>query len=312
MTHSTRNRRTTDAWRVVRWLALPLLVAALPAQAQQVTYADIAPLLNKRCALCHAGTAAPRGLLLDSLDGVLAGSSRGPVVRAGDPDGSELVRRLTGASQPRMPMTGPPYLDDADVERIRRWITAGLPAGTGATTSTSASPTPRVPGTPVTWNDVAPLFATRCAKCHADNGLMGEPPEGYRLTSHAAALASGERARIVPGRPDASELVRRIRGQSRPRMPFDAPPYLTAAQITLVEQWVQQGARDGNGTPAALPVGARVRIEGTLGRGWHLDDLPLQVTPDTRIDDRLGPGQRAEVRGHVASDGTIVVERLRR
>lgn len=52
---------------------------------------------------------------------------------------------------------------------------------------------------------------------------MGALPEGYLLSSYAATLASGERARVVPGNPVASELVRRIRGQARPRMPYDGP-----------------------------------------------------------------------------------------
>ena len=317
-TRSMKSRRTTDSGRARR-LALALLAGttAWPVHGQEVTYADLAPLLNKRCAPCHSGPAALQGLQLDSYDGVLSGSARGAVVRAGDPEGSELIRRLTGASQPRMPLTGPPFLDDADIGRFRRWIAAGMPEGTPASPTAwskppTPKPTPRPPGTPVTWTDIAPLLATRCVKCHTDNGLMGDPPEGYRLTTHATTLNRGERARVVPGNPDASELVRRIRGQSRPRMPFDGPPFLTAAEIALVEQWVAEGARDASGAPAATPTGARVRFEGTLGPGWTLDGLPLRVTSGTRIDKRPGPGDHVEVRGRIAANGSVVAERIRR
>lgn len=72
---------------------------------------------------------------------------------------------------------------------------------------------------------------------------MGALPEGYLLSSYAATLASGERARVVPGNPAASELVRRIRGQARPHMPYDGPPYITDAEIDLIVAWIEQGAR---------------------------------------------------------------------
>ena len=304
---------------MARALASLGLTASLlpPALAQEVTFADLAPLLQRQCAPCHSGPAAPRGLQLDTYRGVLGGGERGPVVSAGDPEGSELVRRLTGASQPRMPLTGPPYLDDAEVARFRRWIAAGMPEGAPlAPTVWTTPPQPALqrppPGSPVTWAHVAPLFATRCTKCHADGGLLGSPPEGYRLTGLEAALATGERVRIVPGNPDASELVRRIRGQSRPRMPYDGPPYLSRDEIALVEAWVADGARDASGRRAVIPAGAEVRLEGTLGAGWTLDGLRLQVGAGTRIDKRPATGDRVEVRGRIGADGGVLADRIRR
>jgi hypothetical protein len=138
-------------------------------------------------------------LRLDSLAAVMKGSAKGAVVKAGDPAGSELIRRLKGQSLPRMPMTGPPFLSDSEVARFERWVSAGLPKG-GEAAATAAPPAAAVaprpaPGEAVTYRHVAPLFATRCAKCHTDSGLMGPAPEGYRLTSHAATLTASERAR---------------------------------------------------------------------------------------------------------------------
>ena len=90
-------------------------------------------------------------------------------------------------------------------------------------------------------------------------------------------------ARVIPGNPADSELVRRIRGDSRPRMPFDGPPYLSEEQIRLVEQWIAQGARDADGRRASVPSGARVRFRGD-----------------------------EEVRGVVEPDGRVGVTRVRR
>lgn len=295
-------------------LALLALVAPLAAPAADVTWPDVAPILEARCVMCHRGPAAPLGLRLDSLEGLLAGSNDGPVAVAGDPDGSELIRRLEGSSLPRMPMTGPPFLNAGEIALIEQWIARGMPPGetaAGADEPPETAPAAAPPGGPVTWDRVAPIFATRCARCHTDNGLMGPPPEGYRLTSWAAAVAAGDRARVVPGHPAASELLRRIRGQSRPRMPFDGPPYLSGSEIDLIAQWVEDGARNSLGEPARIPAGEKVRLHGTLDADGRLDGLELVITPDTRIDDRPRPGDYVQVRGRIGSDGSILVERLR-
>lgn len=163
----------------------------------------------------------------------------------------------------------------------------------------------------LTYLQVGPIFAARCAKCHADNGLKGPAPEGYRLTSYEAALTSTDRARIVPGAPNASELVRRIRGQARPRMPLDGPPYLTDEEVKLIEDWITQGARNAEGVAARYPTGAAVRLHGILKAGGMLDGVSLIVGPRTRVDSIPAPSAYVEVHGTLNDKGRIVVERLR-
>lgn len=300
------------------WLFIVLLFTWVPAATSQVvssnSYADIAPILAQRCLMCHSGDGASLGLRLDSYDAVLKGSSKGPVVRAGDPSGSELIRRLKGISQPRMPMTGPPFLSDSEISLFERWVASGLPKGGNAETAIRSRPTSQRPeaGEPVTYLHVAPLLAARCAKCHAEKGLMGPAPEGYRLTSYEATLSTADRVRVVPGKPDASELVRRIRGQALPKMPFDGPPYLSDDEIRLIEDWVAQGARDASGKLAPSPAGAIVRLHGTLRPGWLLDGLNLTMGANTRIDKLPGPGDHVEVRGYLDEGLNVKVERIRR
>ena len=273
-------------------------------------FSAIDPILKSRCTLCHSGPAAPLALRLDSREGILAGSSGGAVVVAGDPAASELVKRLKGESLPRMPMTGPPYLSDQEVALFEQWILAGMPAGDESGEPAATPPVDDTSG-PVRYDRVAAIFAQRCVKCHTERGLMGGPPEGYRLGSYADTLSTSDRVRVVPGSAAASELVRRIRGQTRPRMPYDGPPFLTADEIALIEQWINEGARDSAGTPAPVPAGSRVRLYGTLVSSRMLDDLPIVITRSTRIDKSPGPGDYVEVRGRVDADGRIVVERLR-
>lgn len=275
----------------------------------QPTYAELAPILQAQCVMCHSGASAAAGLKLDTLEGLRAGSARGPVVRAGEGEASELVRRLRGTSAPRMPMTGPPFLTDAQIAQFAAWIDAGMPAGAPAT-PVAEKPTRPAQGEPVTYAHVAPIFARRCAGCHTEQGRMGPAPEGYRLNSYAATISPADRARIVPGRPEASELLRRVRGQARPRMPFDGPPYLDDADIALIERWIADGARDAQGHAARIPAGAAVRLHGTLTGPARLDALPLRGVAGARVD-RARVGGYVEVRGRVTSEGEIEVQRLR-
>ena len=293
-------------------VALGCALALGAVQAQRaVSYADLAPILAEHCALCHAGDAAAAGLRLDSPEALLKGSSKGPVVKSGDPAGSELIRRLKGTSAPRMPMTGPPFLTDAQVALFERWVADGLPAGSAAPPVARAPVRPQS-GDAITFAHVAPIFATRCAKCHTAQGLMGPAPEGYRLTSYASTLDTSDRVRVVPGQPGASELISRVRGHARPRMPLDGPPYLSAVDTRLIEDWIAQGARSADGSAAARPVGARVRLNGTLNARWQLDGLPLQLGGGVRLDRLPAVGDAAEVRGRVGPDSAIEVEQLRR
>jgi mono/diheme cytochrome c family protein len=289
-----------------------LLLALAPWARSQAdpTYADVAAILATKCVMCHSGQTPAAGLRLDSLEAVLEGGAKGPVVKSGAPAESELVRRIKGISQPRMPMTGPPYLSDAEIAALERWVAGGLPAGAPLPQTVTAPRRPK-PGEQVTYLHVAPIFAARCAKCHADNGLMGAPPEGFRLTSYESTLATSDRARVVPRHPGASELLRRIRGQARPRMPLDGPPYLDRDDTQLIEDWIAQGARNAQGAAAPVPAGAAVRLHGTLDPGGRLDGLDLLLGQRTRVDRRPAPGAYVQVRGRLDPAGRVVVERLR-
>jgi len=93
-----------------------------PGGAETVSFQrDVEPILRDRCGGCHGGSG---GLWLDRYETLMVGADRGPVVVAGDPAGSELLRRVAGDRQPRMPLNLPP-LDGDEIETLRRWIAEG-------------------------------------------------------------------------------------------------------------------------------------------------------------------------------------------
>lgn len=298
--------------------------ASMPAHSQDgPTWEEVGALFRERCTGCHSGFIAPLGLELDTYESALEGSSNGPVLLSGNPAGSELIRRLKGESLPRMPLTGPPFLDEDQIAMVERWIETGMPAGDEAESgpaTEAAMPTGEEsepeqarpgPGDPVTFAHAQQIFLQRCAKCHTADGVMGAPPEGLRLDTYANIIEGGERLAVVPGKPELSEIVRRIEGTAEPRMPFDGPPWLDEQDIRLIRRWVEQGAPDAEGNPAPVPVGREVRYRGRLTGEREIDRAEFIVDGGTRIDDRPRIGEEAEVRGVISADGRVRATRLR-
>lgn len=92
-------------------------------------------IFSARCAQCHTGAGAPRGLRLDSLSNsfsLLVGVASDEVpsllrVRPDDPDNSYLVRKIEGGPDivgQQMPLGGPP-LSAEQIALVREWISAG-------------------------------------------------------------------------------------------------------------------------------------------------------------------------------------------
>ncbi len=94
------------------------------------------------------------------------------------------------------------------------------------------------------WGDVGAIFKERCVMCHSSVHGAGL---GLRLDSYAAAIAGSSVGPVlVPGYASGSEMIRRIRGESTPRMPFLAPP-LPQDEIDLIVRWIDAGLPDVRG-----------------------------------------------------------------
>lgn len=97
---------------------------------------------------------------------------------------------------------------------------------------------------PPDWADVSAIFKKRCVMCHSE---AAGASKGLRLDDYAAALSGSERgAVLLPGDASGSELVRRLRGESTPRMPFLSRS-LPEAQIALIESWIIAGMPNAGG-----------------------------------------------------------------
>ena len=122
---------------------------------------------------------------------------------------------------------------------MRRTITLLFAAGLLASTPIAAGAAGDTPG----WKDVSAIFTKRCVMCHSAQGAGLD----LRLDSYAAAIAGSRKgAVLIPGDAEASELIRRLRGVSAPRMPFLSRP-LPDEELDVILRWVEAGLPETGG-----------------------------------------------------------------
>jgi WD40 repeat protein len=109
---------------------------------------------------------------------------------------------------------------------------------------------------PTYWADVRPLLRRHCTVCHSVRTLK-EPDVsgGLALDSFAAILKGAKSPVVATGKPDQSELMRRLHlADKAKRMPLDADP-LPDDSIALLRRWIAAGAPEGT-RPSDLETSA--------------------------------------------------------
>ncbi len=84
--------------------------------------------------------------------------------------------------------------------------------------------------------DIRPIFEASCVECHA----YGQAQGGFSVEDRAAMLSHA--AAVVPGDAAGSRLLTLVRGDDPDlAMPFGGPR-LSAADVSALERWVEEGA----------------------------------------------------------------------
>lgn len=96
--------------------------------------------------------------------------------------------------------------------------------------------------------DIAPILQASCAGCHGTSG-------GWDAATMETVINSGASGpAVIPGDPDGSVLVQRLRGEGNLMPPAGAIPN---SQIDLIAQWIAGGATEevsiGGGETASAP-----------------------------------------------------------
>lgn len=92
--------------------------------------------------------------------------------------------------------------------------------------------------------EVKPILNNKCISCHGGVKKKG----GFSVLFRSEAMANTESGKpaIIPGKPDQSELIRRITmNDPEERMPYKHDA-LSSEEINTLRQWIKQGAKWGN------------------------------------------------------------------
>jgi hypothetical protein len=136
----------------------------------------------------------PRRLSLESYRQLMQGGDN-LIVIPGYPRGSELFRRVSGLTHPRMPFDGPPWLSPQQIDLIGEWIAQGAKDADGRSAPTPAGREIELEGTLTAYWEI--------------NGVL-LVVDGYTRIKKYPRLGDYQRAEAVIGE-DGRIYVRRLR-----------------------------------------------------------------------------------------------------
>ena len=248
---------------LLAWLSLPgpLLAqdtATIPSSPEYFER-HIAPVLKSRCLACHGPLRQRGGLRLDSRQALLLGGSTGAAIVPGQADASLLIAAVKREDGLEMPPPAP--LAPQHIERLAAWIDAGAPWPVDETSAPQATiitardvpkatlgPLLTAGPAPSFNHEVRPVLARHCFECHGPDPSSRQA--GLRLDTEegaTATLPSGRRA-IVPGDPEASQLMHRIAAHAaEDRMPpferaHGGENPLSPQEIATLARFIKSGA----------------------------------------------------------------------
>ncbi len=108
--------------------AATLSAADTPPSPEQLEFFEkqVRPLLIEHCSECHGAKKSEGGLRLDTKRGFTKGADTGPIVVAGNVDGSKLMQALSYRDgETQMPPKG--KLPDEKIAVVKRWLELGSP-----------------------------------------------------------------------------------------------------------------------------------------------------------------------------------------
>lgn len=138
--------------------------------------------------------------------------------------------------------------------------------------------------------DIRPILSDKCFFCHGPDAA--ERKAGFRLDLEESAKGDlGGYRVIVPGRPDTSELFRRITSDDPDDLmpPPDSGKELTTAEIEVLRRWISAGAEYERHWAFVAP--RRPAIPSVMNGGWtrnpiddfvlaRLESMGLEPSPD--------------------------------
>jgi len=224
-------------------------VAVSMGQSKPVTFEkDIQPLVKQKCLRCHTGEKSQGGLDLSTIAGWKKGGVSGPVLNLKNPAQSLLMVRILGTDG-KMKMPLGETMSAADVSKFQTWVDQGA----------------KLPLPEPTFNEVQAIFQAHCSGCHGAES----PKAGLNLFTK-----DGIQRVVKAGKPDESQLMRRVLGlDGKPQMPMGFAP-LSAAKLDTLKRWIAAGAKTETKKAGLWSFGPVTKpVPPAIGDGWAVNGI---------------------------------------
>ena len=267
--------------RHLHTLLLSLALAPVPGRgvedpAQKLFAERVGPLLRERCVICHNADAKSGGLDMSTREAFLRGGDNGPALEPGNARASLLYKVVAYEREPHMPR-GSTKLPDESIAAIAEWIDGGAPYAAAAQSGTPALP-PEA-GLKLFTERVRGILESQCFPCHG--GKLKQA--GFSMATREALLRGSDNgAVVIPGDGGASLLVKKIRHESQPGMPYQGQK-LRGDEIAAIVDWVNAAAPYDK--PLVLPANADEILARLPGNGHWAFKLPRRP-PVPAVKDR--------------------------
>jgi mono/diheme cytochrome c family protein len=216
---------------------------------------DVAPILVAKCGNCHVNR-QQGNFSLATFNAINVGGG----VIGGQPANSRLVEVIESGEMPQ----GGATVSKQELDVLKNWIAGGAkfdgdnarqsltdfaPARTRANTDSMVK-APTGKETVSFAEDVAPILVQNCQRCH----MVTNPRGGFSMANFRALLRGGDGgAAINPGDPEASQFIKRLRGDGVNVMPPGRK--LSEDKIQTIVTWIKEDATfDGDGVNTATPI----------------------------------------------------------
>ena len=197
----------------------------------------IQPLFEKHCLACHKADGKQGGLEMTTRDALLKGGGRGTALVPGDARASLLYKVVAHHEDPKMPFQAEKLSDEA-IALVGLWIDLGAPY-VEAAVATGSGAGPGGAAGRVLFEDVRPVLESRCLVCHGGKFKQA----GLDISTREKLLRGSDEHKdvVVPGDAVASLLVKKIRHEHEPGMPYQSAK-LSDDAIGKIEAWINSQA----------------------------------------------------------------------
>ncbi len=175
------------------------------------------PVIEEKCISCHSENKSKGGLILSGFASLMKGGESGSVLTPGDPDRSEIMRRihLPADHDDHMPPENKPQLNEAEIELLEEWIANGASPAVTLSQLDEQNPLAEIAGSFVLsgnkeiWSGLAPVSENLIDELATDYCTIERLAEGTDALSVVIFPHDGYSPELLSSlKPIAGNIVR--------------------------------------------------------------------------------------------------------